>query len=480
MAQLERKLGLWVSISIVLGSVIGSSIFMKPATMAAQLSSPLLLLLVWIVAGIISLFGAMINAEVGCILPETGGQYVYFRHMYGDFFAYLYGWACFIVINTASISGIAFVFADYTGYFVKLPHFSHAIERSIPIVIPFIGKFYLLENIGTKAVAIFLILLFTLINIRSLKAGGGVQVFLSVLKVVALLFLIGAIFLSSKGNVHNLTQASVSFNYSPWKILTAFIAATTGALAAYDGWNNLGFISGEIKNPQKNIPWGLIAGLGICILIYALTNEAYLYMLPVDTMKDSSLVASDALYKALGIAGGGFVAILVIISTAGSTNGNILPCARIIYAMAEEKHFFASAGKPSSKYHTPVNALWIQAIWAILLVFMGSFDMLMDMFVFISWIYYGFGAYGIVILRKKMPEADRPFKLKGYPYFAVIFILFTTLYVVITLYNDINNYLDGKSAIINSVFGIALTAIGIPLYWYFKKKPAANEVMLPN
>ncbi|MDO3625263.1 APC family permease [Mucilaginibacter sp. BT774] len=480
MAQLERKLGLWVSISIVIGSVIGSSIFMKPATMAAQLSSPSLLLLVWIVAGIVSLFGAMINAEVGCILPETGGQYVYFKHMYGDFFAYLYGWACFIVINTASISGIAFVFADYTGYFVKLPHFSAAIEHSIPIVIPFIGKFYLLENIGTKAVAIFLIVLFTLINIRSLKASGGVQVFLSVLKVVALLFLIGAIFFSSKGNAHNLVQTSASFNYSGWKVLTAFIAATTGALAAYDGWNNLGFISGEIRNPQRNIPRGLIMGLGVCVLIYALTNEAYLYMLPVDTMQNSALVASDALYKVLGVAGGGFVAVLVIISTAGSTNGNILPCARIIYAMAEEKHFFPSTGKASPKYHTPVNALWVQAIWAVLLVFMGSFDMLMDMFVFISWVYYGFAAYGIVILRKKMPNAERPYKLKGYPYLPAIFILFTTLYVVVTLYNDINNYLEGKSAIINSVFGIALTAIGIPLYWYFKKNEATKDVILQD
>src|ERR1700761_1149471 len=155
MAQLERKLGLWVSISIVVGSVIGSSIFMKPATMAAQLSSPLLLLLVWIVAGVVSLFGAMINAEVGCILPETGGQYVYFRHMYGDFFAYLYGWACFMVINTASISGIAFVFADYVGYFIKLPHFSLAIEHSIPILFHLLVSFFLFRTIGKKAEAFF-------------------------------------------------------------------------------------------------------------------------------------------------------------------------------------------------------------------------------------------------------------------------------------------------------------------------------------
>ena len=480
MAHLERKLGLWASVSIVIGAVIGSSIFMKPATMAAQLSSPLLLLLVWIIAGVVSLFGGMINAEVGCILPETGGQYVYFRHMYGNFFAYVYGWACFVVINTASISGIAFVFADYTGYFVHLPRFSPVIEHSIPFVIPFIGKFYLLENIGVKGLAASLIFIFTLVNVRSVKAGGAVQVFFSVLKVAALAFLIFAIFFSGKGGIANLTHASAGFDYSPWKVLTAFIAATTGALAAYDGWNNLGFVSGEIKDPQKNIPRGLIIGLISCIILYALTTEAYLYMLPVDTMKHSGLVASDALYKVMGVAGGGFVALLVILSTAGATNGNILPSARVIYAMGEENNFFAFTGKVNQKYHTPANALWLQAIWAIIMVFIGSFDMLMDMFVFISWIAYGFAAYGIFILRKKMPDADRPYKLKGYPYLPIIFILFSTLYVVITLYNDISNYIDGKSPIINSVFGLTLTAIGIPLYWYFKNKHTPDAIILQD
>jgi APA family basic amino acid/polyamine antiporter len=472
MAQLQRKLGLWASVSIVIGSVIGSSIFMKPATMAAQLSSPLMLLLVWVVAGIISLFGGMINAEVGCVLPETGGQYVYFRNMYGNFFAYLFGWSSFIVINTASISAIAFVFADYTEYFVRLPHFPAAIEHAIPVVIPYIGRFYLLENIGVKGLAVLLIIIFTWINARSLKAGGAVQVFFSGLKVFALIFLISAIFFSGKGNILNLTTASVNFDRSYWHQLTAFIAATTGALAAYDGWNNLGFISGEIKNPNRNIPRGLIIGLCTCILLYVLTTEAYLYMLPVDVMKNSKLVASDALYKVMGIAGGGFVAVLVLLSTAGGTNSNILPCARVVFAMSEEKNFFAFAGKVNPKYHTPSNALWFQAAWATILVLIGSFDMLMDMFVFITWIFYGFAAYGIFVLRKKMPLAHRPFKLKGYPYLPIIFIMFSSLYVVITLYNDTSNYIAGKSPIINSVFGLLLTAIGVPLYWYFRKKEA--------
>ncbi len=470
MAQLERKLGLWAAVSIVIGSVIGSSIFMKPATMASQLSSPLLLLAVWVVAGVVSLFGSMINAEVGTAIPETGGQYVYFRYMYGVFFAYLFGWSSFIVIDTASISAIAFVFAQYLGYFIVLPHFSASIEHSVPFVIPFIGRFYLLENIGVKTVAILIILIFSWVNVRSVKAGGAVQVFFSILKVVALIFLVFAIFLSGKGHIINLSKVSPTFDHSFWHQFTAFIAATTGALAAYDGWNNLGFIGGEIKQPQKNIPRGLIIGLLTCMLLYILTTEAYLYMMPVDVMKHSTLVASDALYIIMGVGGGGLIAVLVLICTAGATNSNILPCSRVIFAMSEEKNFFRFAGKVHPKHHTPANALWFQAAWGTGLVLIGSFDMLMDMFVFITWIFYGFAAYGIFILRKKMPEREPGYRLKGYPFLPAIFILFSTLYVIITLYNDINEYVAGRSHIIVSVFGLILVAIGIPLFWYFKRK----------
>ncbi|HVV54890.1 MAG TPA: APC family permease, partial [Mucilaginibacter sp.] len=290
------------------------------------------------------------------------------------------------------------------------------------------------------------------------------------LKVAALIFLFGVIFLSGKGSVHNLTAASPNFDHSSWHQLTAFIAATTGALAAYDGWNNLGFIGGEIRNPQKNIPRGLIIGLLLCILLYVLTTEAYLYMMPVDEMKKSPLVASDALYKIMGVGGGGLVAALVLLSTAGATNSNILPCARVVFAMSHEKNFFEFAGKVNKMYHTPSNALWFQAAWATILVLIGSFDMLMDMFVFITWIFYGFAAYGIFILRKRNPDAKPAYRLKGYPVLPVIFILFSTLYVVITLYNDISDYAAGRSHVIVSVLGLALACLGIPLYWYFNKR----------
>lgn len=250
MVQLQRKLGLWVSISIVIGSVIGSSIFIKPAIMAAQLSSPLLLLLLWLVAGSISLIGAMINAEIGCMLPETGGQYVYFRKMYGDFFAYLYGWACFIVINTAAIAAIAFVFAQFSEYFFQLPRFSKETETVLQWHLPFLGDLYPLRNAGVKTLAILTVFVVTIINVRSVKSGGAIQVFFTVLKVAALLLLIGFLF-CGKGSLSNLTANPPSFTTMPWYVFTGFIAATSGALASYDGWNNLGYIAGEIKDPQK-------------------------------------------------------------------------------------------------------------------------------------------------------------------------------------------------------------------------------------
>ena len=468
MPKLERKLGLWVSVSIVIGSVIGSSIFMKPATMASQLGSPLFIIMVWLVAGTISIFGAMINAEIGAMIPETGGQYVYFKKMYGDFFAYLYGWASFIVINTAAIGAIAFVFAQFSETFGQLPHFSKATEVAVQWHIPLLGDLYPLANAGVKSLAVLLIVILTWINYRSAKSGGTIQVFFTILKVVALVVLICFLF-AGNGDTANLVKTPAAFNGSAWPVFLGFIAASSGALAAYDGWNNLGFISGELKNPGRNIPRGLILGLGACMVLYILTTLAYLYIIPIDEMKNSGLVAADAMKKVAGVAGGSFIAILVMISTAGATNGNILPCARITYAMAEDNNFWKWGKKIHPRFQTPSNALWIQCAISCLFVLTGSFDMLADLFVFVSWIFYGFGAYGIFILRKKMPEAERPYKLKGYPLLPIIFIGFSILYFVITIYNDVSNFIAGKTPVVYSILGLIFIATGIPFYFYFKR-----------
>ena len=474
--KLQRQLGLWASISIVVGSIIGSGIFMKPATMAGQVGSPLILLMVWVIAGVVSLFGGMINAEVGTLLPKTGGQYVFFRHMYGDFVAFLYGWASLSVINTASAASISFVFAQYAEYFIHLPRLSPEIEKSVSLAIPFIGKIFPLDNIGVKLLAMLLIVAFTWINYYSVKAGGAVQVFFSVLKLTALIMVVLIIFFSGKGSFQNFFTVSSDRDESFWGMVSGFIAACSGALMAYDGWNNLGFVAGEIKNPGKNIPRGLIIGLAICLLMYVLITQAYLYVLPIDEMKKSSLVASDALRVVMGVGGGGLVALLVMISTAGATNGNILPCARITFAMAQEKEFFPWAGKVHPRFLTPGNALLLQGIWACAFVLSGSFDMLTDMFVFVSWLFYGFAAYGVFILRKKMPDAERPYKVWGYPVVPIIFILFASFYFVVTLHTDITSYIAGRTVFINSVFGLLVTSMGIPLYWYFNRKKKSGKV----
>jgi len=438
--------------------------------MAGQLGSPLLLVGVWIAAGAISLMGAAVNAEIGAMLPVTGGQYVFFQKMYGNFFAYLYGWAAFAVINTASIASIAFIFSQYAETFVSLPHFSPALERSIHWYIPFIGKLYPLENAGVKTLTIVLIVTLTWVNCRSVKAGGTVQVLFSAAKIMALVVMACLLFFSGKGNTAHFTQSSSTIHLSGVALVAGIIAAMSGAFAAYDGWNNISFVAGEIKEPGRNIPKGMFIGVVTCICLYVITNLAYLYVLPVDAMAGSPLVAKDALFPVTGKAGAGFIALLVMVSSLGCTNGNILSCARVSFEMARQGCFFASTGKVHPKYQTPANALWLHTAVSCLFVVSGSFDMLTDLFIFVTWIFYGFGAYGIFILRKKMPAADRPYKVHGYPWMPLTFVLFTAFYFVMTLYTDINNYITGKTDFINSVFGLVLVLAGVPLYFYFRKK----------
>ena len=467
---LLKTIGLWSATSIVIGSVIGSSIFMKPATMAAQLGSPYLIIIVWVVAGLISMFGAMAFAEMGTMFPETGGQYVYLRYAYGDFIAYLYGWSSIAVINSASIAAIAFVMASYAGYFIPLPHFNSITEHSMVISIPMIGDILPLQNFGVKSLAIFVIMSLSIINYISVRSGNLIQFVATAFKVAVIVILIFGIFLSGKGHaIHFITNAP-GFQLSNWTLLAGFMAATTGAFASYDGWNNLNMVAGEIKDPSKNITRSLIIGLWVCICIYMLITLAYMYVLPIEVMAKSPLVASEATSIVMGHWGGSIIAFLIVISCLGSANVNLLTNARVIFAMGESKTFFNWSGRVHPKFNTPGNAVLLLGIWSSLLVLSGSFDILADMFIFMSWVFYGLVVLGVFILRKKLPFAERPYKAWGYPLIPILFILFTALYIGVTLYNDIANYLKGTSPIINSVFGLLLTALGIPLFYYFKRK----------
>jgi basic amino acid/polyamine antiporter, APA family len=465
----KRTIGLLAATSIVAGSIIGSGIFMKPATMAAQLASPVWLIVIWIVTGFFSLFAALIYAEAGAMFPHTGGQYVYFRHMYGEFVAFLYGWAGFAAINTVSVAAIAFVCAQYSDYFLQLPHFDPATESGMIWHIPFLGDLYPLKNFGVKVLTIVLVVGITFLNYISTRGGSMLQLISTIIKIAAIVALVAGIFLSGNGSAANFIEPAANPK-AGWALTSGIVAALTGAFMAYDGWINITFMAGELRDPQKNIVRSLISGVLICMVVYVLINLAYLYVLPVDKMAGSPLVAYDAASSALGQTSGAVIAAMIVICTFGAVNGNTMSMARVTWAMGKDRLFFTAAGKEHPRFHTPGNALWMHCAWASVLIISGSFDMLADIFTFATWLFYLLGGIGIYILRKKMPDYPRPYKAWGYPIVPALFIAFAGFYVVSTIWNDINNYMNGQVPVINSLLGIGIIAMGIPLYWYFKKK----------
>jgi len=468
--KLVKQLGFFTVLMIVIGAVIGSGIFKKPALMASILGSPELLLIVWILAGIITLFGALSNAEVASMFPETGGQFIYFQKMYGNLTAYLYGWSILAVIQTASIASITYVFAEYTEYFIKLPRFAEEIENSFRLYMPFVGWIHPLRDIGVKLLTVSTILFLTGVNYFGIKYGGIVADIMTIIKILAILLLVIFAFIYSGGNFNNFTQDLSNYNGLSMGTFGAIVISFSAAFWAYDGWNNITYIAGEVKKPQKNIPMALIFGTIVVISIYILINLAYLYVLPIDEMANSKLVAADMANRSMGNIGGALIAALVMVSTFGTSNGTIMVSARVYYSMARNNMFFKKIGDIHPKYHTPANSLILQGIWASALVFSGSFDDLTDMLIFVSWIFYAFGALGLFVLRKKYPELNRNYKVPLYPIIPLIFVIFAFGFVFFTLYEDINNFLTGRTELINSTFGLVLSILGIPFYYYFKNK----------
>jgi basic amino acid/polyamine antiporter, APA family len=467
------SLGLFTTIMMVVGGVIGSGIFKKSAVMAANVGSPEILLGIWFVAGLITLFGALTNAEVASIIPETGGQYIYFERMFGPFFAYLYGWAVFAVIQTGSIAAVAYVFAEYATKFVALPEFKNSIA-SISFHVPFIADLTPFASIGTKGLAALLVVILTAVNYIGVRFGGVVQNVFTIAKVTAMAVLFFAAFLlPTGGSIANLTTSSAVIHPTGLALFAAMVAATQGAFWAYDGWNKLTYIAGEVKQPQRNIPLGLIVGMLIVIAIYMLINAAYSYVLPIDKMAGSKLVAADVAERCFA-GGGRWIAAAVMISTFGTTNAIILASARVYFSMSRRNVFPQFLGRAHPRFHTPAASLVVQGIWSVVLLFSGTFDTLTDMLIFVTWVFYAFGAYGVFVLRKKQPDTPRPYKVPCYPFIPWIFIAFATVYLVFTVYNDVVGYraamAAGTPARMDSVFGVLLVLVGAPIYFFYRKK----------
>lgn len=291
--DLLPELGLFTTTMLILGGVIGSGIFRKPGIMAEQVGSPELLLGVWVLAGVITLLGALTNAEIAAMIPATGGQFVFFERMYGPFFAYLYGWAAFAMFQSGSIAAVAYVFAEYSTQFVALPELQGA-AAEISFHVPFVGDVTPFREIGVKGLAALLIVLLTAVNYVGVRFGGLVQNVFTLAKVAGMgLLVIGAFVLPTGGSVANLTTPSTTIRPEGLALVAAIAAAMQGAFWAYDGWNRISFVAGEVKDPQRNLPRGLLLGMTAAMAIYVVTNLAYAWVLPVDAMAESKLVAAD-------------------------------------------------------------------------------------------------------------------------------------------------------------------------------------------
>ena len=471
--ELKRELGLFTAVAVGVASIIGSGIFKKPALMASQLGSPELLVLVWVVAGIMTLLGALSIAEISGMFQDPGGQYIYFNKGFNKFVGYLYGWAVFIVIQTGAIAALAYVFADSLEYFVKFPRLSVAWE-SLSIPIPFIGAMTPFRSIGLKFCAIGLIIFLTSINYLGLRFGSAISLVFSALKIASIMGIIVLAFTLGHGTIANFTQSNPIHTGGSSSLFLLFIMAMAGAFWSYDGWIMLTYLSGEIKDVQKNLPRALAITVVIIITIYVLMNLAYIYVIPVSEMArnytEGYLVAIDVANRFLGDWGGGLIAIAIMISTFGAVNGVIMMSARINFAMAREKVFFRKLGNVHPRFRTPGNSLVVQGIWTSILVLTGTFDQLTNMMVFVSWIFYALASVSVFTLRKKMPDAPRPYRVWGYPITPIVFILFASVYIVFTLYSDFVSFKNGATPIINSVMGLFWVAIGIPGYFYWSRK----------
>ena len=384
--SLKRSLGLSFVVVLVVGNIIGSGVYKKVAPMAAELHSPGWVLLCWVLGGVISLMGALSNAEVAGLLADTGGEYVYYKKIYNKFFAFLFGWSLFTIIQTASISSLAYVFAESLNSIITIPpvlanwsHFNIG------------GVFYPFADLNVKLTAIVLIIILTWINDKGVKAGAGFSTALMVLILAGILSIIGFGFGSGHSHIshvfdmHTTDGSVVTFS----AVFTAMLAA----FWAYQGWASTGYIGGEIKNVNRTLPMGIAIGVFIVIAVYLLVNTAYLSLLPVQNMEivhqaGNKIAAVEAVRVFGGNTGVLLISILICLTTLGCTNATILVSCRPYYAMAQEGMFFKPVAK-LNKAQVPGNSLLYQGVWAILLIFSGTFDQLTDMIIFAVFIYYG-------------------------------------------------------------------------------------------
>jgi amino acid transporter len=441
MPTLVRRLGLWSSIGIVIGITIGGGIFRTPAAIATRVPEPMLMMAVWVIGGLVVLCGALAFAELAASMPETGGMYVYLREGWGRPYAFLYGWAQVVLIRAAALGGISSVFGEY---FLRV----FGIDPSIhPAWADYLAA-------GAIAFA-------AAVNILGVQVGAAFTGISTITKFGALALLVVCSFLLGGGqgaSVANLAPTDTPVQAG------LFGLALISVLWAYDGFADLSFASGEVKDPQRNLPRAIIIGTLMIIAIYLSANAAYLYMNPIEKVQSSRLIAADTMGTLFGQFGVAFISVVVMVSTFGSLMGSMLASPRIFFAMADDRLFF----KPIAAVHPRFNTPWIAILLAcglgIAMVMTQTFEQLTDTFVLAMWPFYGLSVAAIYRLRKSQPHLQRPYKVVGYPFVPAVFVA-AAVYLVM-------NALISEPKWTSITFGVVLA--GLPVYYALFRRTAVQ------
>ena len=444
---LVRELGVSQASAIVVGTIIGSGIFLVPAEMMQAVGSARLVYLAWIVGGLLSLAGAVTYAELGAMKPQAGGEYVYIRDAYGSLPAFLYAWTWFVVAKPGSIATIATGIVRILGTFPALAFFNQA-ALNVPFKVTY-----------GQLVAIAAAMLITWLNYIGVKKAGEFQLVFTILKVVMIVGVGVVGFTAATGTWHNFSTHFAGATGG----VAGFMAALVAALWAYDGWNDLNMVSGEIQKPERTIPIALIAGVGIVAVLYMLNNAAVQYVLPANQIAVSPRPSSEATAIAVGAWGAAIVSLGMALSMLVGLNGTIMSGARIPYAIARDGYFFKVMADVHPRYHTPDVALLAQLVLSIiLLLFAGSFRELFSLTIFAEWLFYMIAASTVFVLRRKEPDTPRPYKTWGYPVVPAVFVLVAAVLLYFTFTQNLRN----------SLWGCGLILSGIPVFAYFARKKA--------
>jgi basic amino acid/polyamine antiporter, APA family len=449
---LVKGLGLVDSTTLVMGSMIGSGVFIVAAGISRETQSPGLLIMTWAVTAILTLIAALSYGELAAAMPQAGGQYIYLREAFGPLFGFLYGWTLFLVIQTGTIAAVAVAFAKYTGIFVPWVSAQHYLVGS--------GKLGLTTQ---QFLAILLIVFLTALNTRGIRTGATVQNVFTFAKIAGLLGLIAAGFLVGRNPAAIADNFGDFWRQSDWSFTTIRLVgvAMVGSLFSSDAWNNVTFTAGEVRNPRRNLPLSLALGVLIVSALYLATQFVYLNVLTFAEIQnaDQDRVATAAAAKMFGSVAVQLMAATIMISTFGCSNGLILSGARVYFAMAKDRLFFRRAAELNPKTHAPIYSLAFQCAWTILLTLSGSYNDLLDYVIFAVMLFYILTIAGIFVLRRKRPDLERPYKALGYPILPAIYIAAAVLIEGLLLVYKPNYTWPG----------LIIVLLGVPVYFIWRK-----------